>query len=160
MSGAEDFTTVRAHKIHSPSGWPLSPSLLPPALILACRCHSFSLLNHQRHLPSPHDSVLGYAFPLELSRCSGIHSNHRVWSWQHVPITYASGRLDRALFSRPHLGPELEASLGTHPVFWVGKWPIGSVDAAPFFLWPLFVLCQGQLLVHDFLTQRRILYNI
>lgn len=63
---------------------------------------------------------------------------------------------ERALFFRPQLAPELEASLVMHPVCWVGDWPIGSVDAAPFFLCPLFILCQGQLLFHNFLTQSSI----
>lgn len=33
------------------------------------------------------------------------------------------------------------------------------MDAAPVFLCPLFILCQGQLLLHNFLTQRRSLQN-
>lgn len=154
MFGAEDFMVVRAHKIHFQSSWPMSPSSLPPHWFwLADAIHSHCSTT-QHHPPSPHDSVLGYASHLEPSRWSWLCSNHWVSPWQHVPVTHPSGRIDRALFSRPLL----EASLVTHPLCRVGKWPISSADAAPFFLCPLFV--QGQQLLHNLLIQRRILYNI
>ena len=159
---AEECMVVCAHETHLQSLWYVSPYSFPSALTLACGCHILIIQPSQLHRPHPtsHFLGLGCASHQELSRCSSVFPNFWVSSWQCVRIIHPGGKLDRALFSRPLPTPKLEASLIIHPLCWFDQWPTSLMDAAPFFSCPLFILCQGQLLLHNFLTQRRILYNI